>query len=368
MRYFVTCAAHLEPYLEKEIHQLGYTKTSLGFRGIFVDADINAMYVLNYYLRFATRVLMPLKSIKVYQAQDLYQESLNFPWENYISPSQTFSIDAAIHHKEFKSSLYGIQLIKDAICDRLRKKTGQRPNVETKDPDIQIHCYLDDKIGVLSIDTSNPPLFKRGWRTDSVEAPLQETLAAVMCKIANVEKAHMICDPCCGSGTIAIEAALQKLSIPSGFYRPHFGFQNFKDYNPELFEEAKTLHGMHKTPFQCIAFDKDPEAIKSAEANIKHASLESYIKLKRIDLASNFIDEKIDLIITNPPFGKRLKVQSNFFHDLHRFLTRLKSKPEIFILLEQEQLKSPLPFNIIENHPLASGGLKLNFIKVEPKL
>ena len=332
-----------------------------------MDADEKAAYVINYYSRLATRVLMPLKSIKVHEANDLYDQALNFPWEKYISLDQTFSIDAAIHHHSFKSSLYGIQILKDAICDRIRQKLKDRPNVATRDPDIQIHCYLDEKIGVISIDTSNPPLFKRGWRQDTVEAPLQETIASVICKIADIQSASVICDPCCGSGTLLIEACMQKLSIPAGFYRPHFGFQNFQNYNPDVFEEVKTLHGMTKVPFTALAFDKDPEAILAASNNVKHAGLENYIKIKKADLASNFIQDPIDVIITNPPFGKRLKIQSNFFHDLQRFLTRLKHKPRTYILLEEEQLKGSLPFKILENHPLSSGGLKLNLLKIEPK-
>jgi putative N6-adenine-specific DNA methylase len=366
MRYFVTCAACLEPLLEKELHQLGYPKTSIGFRGVFVDADEKAMYVINYYSRLATRVLMPLKSLKVRDAKDLYDQCVNFPWENYINLSQTFSIDAAIHHKAFNSSLYGIQLIKDAICDRMRKKTGDRPSVETKDPDVQIQCYLDEKIGVISIDTSNPPLFKRGWRQDSVEAPLQETIAAAICEIAGIDETTIACDPCCGSGTLAIEAVLKKLNIPSGFYRPSFGFETLKEFNKDLFEEVKNEHKMQKKEFTFYAFDKDPQAIQAAEANIKYSGLENYIKLKQQDLGSNFIQAPIDVIITNPPFGKRLKIQSSFFNDLNRFLVRLKSKPKIFILLEEDQLKGHLPFKILENHKLASGGLKLNLLKVEP--
>jgi putative N6-adenine-specific DNA methylase len=347
---------------------LGYNRTSVGFRGVFVDADELGMYVINYYSRLATRVLLPLKSLKVFEAGDLYEQALNFPWENYLSPHQTFSIDAAIHHKSFTSSLYGIQLIKDAICDRLRKKTGQRPNVATKDPQIQIHCYLDEKVGVLSIDTSNPPLFKRGWRVETVEAPLQETLAAAICQIAGVQEAEVVCDPCCGSGTLAIEAAMEKLCIPAGFYRAHFGFQNFKTYKPQLFEHAKTLHGMKKQACTILAFDKDPQAVTAAWANVEHAACAPYITVKKADLASNFVQTPIDLILTNPPFGKRLKVQSSFFGDLHRFLLRLKHRPKTYILLEEDQLKSHLPFNILENHPLASGGLKLNLLKIEPKI
>lgn len=367
MRYFVTCAACLEPQLENELHKLGFPKTSKGFRGVFVDADEKAMYTINYYSRFATRVLMPLKSLKVFEAQDLYEQSFNFPWEKYIQNSQTFSIDAAINHNAFRSSLYGVQLIKDAICDRMRKKTGERPSVETKDPDIQIHCYLDDKAGVLSIDTSNPPLFKRGWRQDSVEAPLQETIAAAICDIANIDEASVVCDPCCGSGTLAIEAVMRKLNIPSGFYRPYYGFEAFAEFNKDLFETVKNEHKMQKKEFTFYAFDKDPQAIKACEANIKYSGLENYIKLKQQDLGSNFIQAPIDVIITNPPFGKRLKIQSSFFTELNRFLARLKSKPRIYILLEEDQLKGQLPFKILENHKLASGGLKLNLLKVEPK-
>lgn len=367
MRYFVTCAAHIEPYLEKELHQLGYTKTSIGFRGVFVDADEKAMYVINYYSRFATRVLMPLKSIRVFEANDLYEQAFNFPWEKYINLNQTFSIDAAIHHRAFKSSLYGIQLIKDAICDRMRKKTGDRPSVETKDPDVQIQVYLDEKAGVISIDTSNPPLFKRGWRQDSVEAPLQETLAAVICEIAGIENASVVCDPCCGSGTLAIEAVLRKLNIPSGFYRPHFGFENLHEFNQDLFEEVKTMHGIKKQDFTFLAFDKDPKAIEAVRSNVAYAGLEKYIHIKQQDLGSNFVQAPIDVIITNPPFGKRLKIQSSFMTELNKFLSRLKSKPKIYVLLEEDQLKGQLPFKILENTALASGGLKLNLLKIEPQ-
>jgi putative N6-adenine-specific DNA methylase len=367
MRLFVTCAAHLEPYLEKEIKSLGYDKTSIGFRGVFVDADEEAIYTINYYSRIATRVLMPLKSIKVFRAQDLYEEALAFPWEKYIKNTQTFSIDAAIHHREFKNSLYGIQLIKDAICDRIRNKTKERPNVDTKEPDIQVHCYLDEKIGVISIDTSNPPLFKRGWRVESVEAPLQETLASIICEIADVENASVICDPCCGSGTIAIEACMKKLNIPSGFYRKEFGFQNLPFYNADQFEAVKHKFPTKQSSFKIIATDKDPKAIESCQKNIQNAGLSSYIFTHRIDLAAHFSDPNIDLIMTNPPFGKRLKIQSSFFQDLKRFLSRLKSTPKVFLLLEEDQVGPHLPLKILNSHELASGGLKLKLVQIDPK-
>jgi putative N6-adenine-specific DNA methylase len=201
---------------------------------------------------------------------------------------------------------------------------------------------------------------------ESVEAPLQETLASAICKIANIKEADVVCDPCCGSGTLAIEACLEKLSIPAGFYRPHFGFQHFKSFKPELFEEVKTLHGMHKANFKVLAFDKDPQAISACQANIENAGLEKYIYAHRIDLASNNrIEDKIDVIVTNPPFGKRLKIQSSFFTDLVRFLSKLKHKPKTYILLEEDQIHPHLPFKILEKHPLASGGLKLNLLKID---
>lgn len=365
MRFFVTCAAHLEPLLEKELHSLGLTETRGGFRGVFVDGPEESMYLINYYSRLATRVLMPLKSIRVNEAQDLYEEALNFPWEKYITLDQTFSIDGAIHHRAFRSSLYGVQLIKDGICDRLKRKLGDRPMVQTQDPDIQIHCYLDEKIGVLSIDTSNPPLFKRGWRVASVEAPLQETLAAAICKITKADEKEVICDPCCGSGTLVIEALMQRLTIPSGFYRSEYGFQKFQDYNPEAFEEIKHRFNFDKKPLKVLASDKDPEAIEAARQNLENAGLQNYVELRRVDLASLFFDGPIDLVISNPPFGKRLKIQSNFFNDFKRFLSRLKSKPEVFLLLEKDQVGPHLPLKIKKQHDLASGGLELKLVEID---
>jgi len=366
MRFFITCAAHLEPYLEKELHTLGLKETKVGFRGVFVDGPLETMYRINYYSRLATRVLMPLKSIRVDIADDLYQEALNFPWEKYLSVNQTFSIDAAIHHRTFKSSLYGVQLIKDAVCDRLKSRCGDRPSVDTQNPDIQLHCYLDERIGVLSIDTSNPPLFKRGWRIASVEAPLQETLAAAICTIAKTSERQVICDPCCGSGTLVVEALMQRLSIPSGFYRPAFGFQKFREFDPVSFETVKHEFPMETKPIRFLASDKDPEAIEAAQQNLAHASLSQYVELRKVDLASLFFDQNIDLILTNPPFGKRLKIQSNFFINFERFLNRIKSRPDVFVLLEKDQLGPHFPLKIKNSYDLASGGLELKLVELDP--
>src|ERR1700722_8739454 len=216
---FITCAQHLEPLLIQELTALGITDLKLGFRGIWAPNTIENIYKINYLSRLATRVLLPLSQFACPDAQALYTEAKKIPWLDYLDETKTIAIDANIHHPQIRHSLYGAQLIKDAICDVVREKKGARPSVDVKNPDIQLNVFIQKNRATLSIDTSGIPLYKRGWKEAATEATLPETLAAAILLRAGYGEREVLCDPFCGSGTFLIEAACMATQTPAGYFR-----------------------------------------------------------------------------------------------------------------------------------------------------
>src|ERR1700733_2435215 len=199
---FVSCGEGLEELLVEELQELGYSELRKGFRGVYVvNASFRAIYHLNYCSRIASRVLLPLKKFRCYNARSLYQELLAIDWSSYLSLNQTFAIDSNVTHHQLRNSLFAAQVAKDAICDQFRERTGSRPSVDVAKPDVQINLFIREPFGVIGIDTSGTPLHKRGYRLESIEAPIQKTLAAAILRIAKYRGEDFLCDPCCGSGT-----------------------------------------------------------------------------------------------------------------------------------------------------------------------
>ena len=205
---FVTCSGGLEELLEQELQELGYT-TQPGFRGVYVfNVSMREIYHINYCSRIAVRVLLPLRKFKCYDKKSLYFEVSKVDWTEYIPKDKTFAIDANVKHRNIKNSLFAAQVVKDVICDQFRDKFGYRPSVDLKFPDVQLNLFINQDNAVLSFDTSGEPLYKRGYRQQKSEAPLQETLAAAMLYSIGYSGKEALCDPCCGSGTLLIEAAM----------------------------------------------------------------------------------------------------------------------------------------------------------------
>jgi len=301
----------MEPLLLQELEELGFDKLNKGFRGVYVqETALKDTYKLNYCSRLASRVLLPLKKFRCYNARSLYKECMEFDWLAYIPKGKTFAIDANVTHPQLRNSLFAAQVVKDAICDQFRQKFGQRPNVDTQNPDVQLNLFIKEQLGTISFDTSGVPLHKRGYRIEGVEAPLQETLAAALLKIAKYREEEIFCDPCCGSGTLLIEAALMATHTPPGYLRQKWGFMLHPEFSQQEWLRAKADADKKRKELQpghIFGCDLSKNSVRICKTNLRAAGFHSSIEIQQSDFRDYTPPTPPTFICTNPPHGKRLE-------------------------------------------------------------
>jgi putative N6-adenine-specific DNA methylase len=236
MQLFLPCAAGVEDFLADEVHRLtGLAGNDLlvGRGGVVAHAAWRDALRLNLHSRLAQRVLVQLSHTPYANEQDLYDAASQVAWEIWFTTKQSFKVETTAQHSPLKSLNFAALKIKDAVADRFRHKCGARPDVDTQQPQVRLYVHLTSTHCTLYIDTSGEPLFKRGWREDKGEAPLKETLAAAMIAASGWDASAPLYDPCCGSGTIAIEAAQAACNIAPGLTR-RFGFERLLPYQAHV--------------------------------------------------------------------------------------------------------------------------------------
>ena len=267
------------------------------------------LYKANYCLRTALRILMPITRFSAYNEQRLYSSISKIDWSEYMTVKKTFAIDAVVFSKVFTNSLFVEQKIKDAIVDQFRDKSSIRPSVNTKSPDIRINVHVTETSFLISLDSSGDSLHKRGYRTKNHVAAINEVLAAGMVMLTGWKGETPFVDPMCGSGTIAIEAALIAANIPPGVFREKFAFENWMDFDPVLLERVlENLPPTREITVPILASDVDPESVSQSRANIRSAKLEDVITLEKIDFMEYQEQSEEVLLVINPPYGERITV------------------------------------------------------------
>jgi len=229
----------LEEILAEELIALGAADVRPMNRSVEFHGGKELLYKANLWCRTATRILKPIINFKAGDEKALYDNVLRIDWRDYLGLDQTFVIDAVISKSGFDNSLYAAQKTKDAIADHFRKRTGRRPSVDLKNPDIRINIYIYRDECTIALDSSGEPLFKRGYRSKTCEAPLNEVLAAGIVLHSGWDQKSPFVDAMCGSGTIIIEAALLARNIAPGLTRESYGFMNWPDYDMALFERVR---------------------------------------------------------------------------------------------------------------------------------
>lgn len=299
----------LEPLLAQELTNLGASRTQIVNRGVTFYGGMAMMYRANLASRLSLRILLPIHSFEATDSNTLYRLVRRFDWSRYLDNRMTFAVDPVVHSPHFNNSQYVAQKVKDAIVDRFREATSLRPSVNREQPDLLINVHISGKWVNLSLDSSGGSLHRRGYRTGHgyFEAPLNEVLAAGMVKISGWEGKTPFLDPMCGSGTLAIEAALIAANIPPGIFKKHYGFENWKDFDRDLLEHvAQKLTGERKPGVPIIARDLDPEAVELTRRQVKQMDLQDIIRVEQGNLADAEAMEGITLIM-NPPYGERMK-------------------------------------------------------------
>ncbi len=302
LQLFLPCAAGVGEYLADEVHHLtGLTGQDLltGRGGVVVNASWRDAMRLNLYSRLAQRVLVQLSHTPYRSEADLYEAASNVAWEIWFTTKQTFKIEITAQHSPLKSLNFAALKIKDAVVDRFRAKRGERPSVETQWPDARIYAHLTREHLTLYIDTSGEPLFKRGWRTDKGDAPLKETLAAAMIAASGWDATVPLYDPCCGSGTIPIEAAQIACGIAPGLHR-RFGFEKLLPFQNHvwqgLIEEARDHE--HEPTAPIFGSDVAFRMVDFAERNAERAGVSGVIEFRGGDALTEMIAKNVTTLVS----------------------------------------------------------------------
>ena len=294
-----------------EVHSItGLTGNDLmtGRGGVMVRASWREAMLLNLHCRLAQRVLVQLSQTMYRHENDLYQAASDVAWEIWFTTKQTFKIDITAQHSPLTSLNFAALKIKDAVADRFRAKRGERPDVNTQWPDVRIYAHLTTDHATLYIDTSGEPLFKRGWRADKGDAPLKETLAAAMISASGWDGTTPLYDPCCGSGTIAIEAAQIACGIAPGSLR-RFGFEKLLPFQAHvwqgLLEQAQAAEHAPSAPI--FGSDVAHRMVDFAERNAERAGVAGVIEFRGGDALQRMPpSEAPGLMLLNPPYGERI--------------------------------------------------------------
>jgi putative N6-adenine-specific DNA methylase len=319
---FVSCPGGVEALLEAELRTIVPKVHTEALRGgvALHKAPAEAVLAINLESRLAQRVLVELIEGGYRHEDDLYALALKVDWERWITPRETIKVDTTAHHSPLKSLNFATLRIKDAICDQLRDATGERPSVDTWEPDLPVMLHLSEERAALYVDTSGQPLFKRGWRLDKGDAPLKETLAAAMLAAAGwrgtAETGGALHDPCCGSGTIPIEAAQIACGIAPGINR-RFAFERQLPFAPlqhrwsEMKREAQAR--VHPPAVPIFASDVAFRMVDFARRNAERAGVAAYIQFNGGDAlerpAPALPENMPGTLMMNPPYGERIEVR-----------------------------------------------------------
>lgn len=315
----------LEEVAVMELKQVGVSNIETANRAVFFQCNEAQLYRLNLNARSILRLLVEVSSFKAHNDRHLYSQAQKINWDKYLGLKQTFAIDATVNGTRFRHSQYAALKVKDAIVDQFKTKHGDRPNINTHNPDVRINLHISETDVTISLDSSGESLEKRGYRTESNAAPMSECLAAAMLLLSGWDKKAPLLDAMCGSGTIAIEAALLAANIPPGLHR-NFGFQRWANYDEALFKQInfELRNQIEKPQVKIVARDIDLEAIRIAKNNARRAGMIEHITFETKNFLQSEPLEESGWIMMNPPYGERLEEDEAMPAFYHEVGSRLK--------------------------------------------
>jgi putative N6-adenine-specific DNA methylase len=367
-RYFAQVAGGLEEIARAELAALGARAIRDGYRGFHFEADPATLYRVNYCARLVARVLAPLTTFRCHHEDYLYRRVREVDWTLFVRPEQTFAVFANVSDSNVTHSRYAALRIKDAIADQQRDLHGRRPSVDTKHPDLWVHLHLSRNQAILSVDASGGALHRRGYRRDTVEAPILETLAAAIIDFSEWDGSGPLYDPMCGSGTLLAEAWIKGLRIPPGMLRSRFGFECLPDFDRALWREVKKSAdaGIRQPEDGRVAgSDVDPEAVHAARTNADRLPHAQQIRIGQQDFRDIRSLEN-HTIICNPPYGIRLKRGEDlggFYQELGDFLKQRCQGSDAVIYFGEREMIKRIGLRPTWKKPLRNGGLDGRLVK-----
>lgn len=366
----------LEEVLAQELIELGADDVQIGRRMVSFSGNQEMMYRANFCLRTAVRVLKPILHFRAKDAEAVYKAVKSIEWNEILDLDTSFAVDTTVYSTEFRNSKFVAYKVKDAIVDYFMELTGKRPNISVANPDIRLNMHISEETCTLSLDSSGESLHLRGYREATVEAPINEVLAAAIVKMSGWDFNSDFIDPFCGSGTILVEAALMARNIYPGIFRRKFAFENWKDFNPELLSNIFD-DDSHEREFnhKIYGFDLNLRAIEAAQANAKAARVEELITFEQRDIRDFVLPEGCEkaTIVTNPPYGERLRPEdlSQIYRTLGMKLKKECQGCTTWVISSKEELFDDMRLRASFRVPLNNGSLDCElrkFITFDGKL
>lgn len=354
----------LEQVLAAELKALGAEQILLQNRAVSYLGDHDLLYKSNLWLRTALRVLKSIHQFSATNEHRLYRGIQEIEWRDFLSVEDSLAVSAVVSSPHFNHSQYVALKVKDAIVDQFRQHFGRRPSVDVENPTLRIHIHIADQQCSLALDSSGESLHKRGYRLDKNVAPLNEALAAGLLLLAGWSGEQNFVDPMCGSGTIAIEAAMLAYNIPPGHNRK-FGFMKWRDWDSELWQRIRSEATAARRQFDCkiVGTDISRDTVRAAHKNVMQAGLDG-----KIDLAVSAFESFIPpvcpgLLVMNPPYGERMKKSDieAFYKMIGDSLKQRFAGYEAWILSGNKGALKHIGLRPSQKHVLFNGGLECTF-------
>jgi putative N6-adenine-specific DNA methylase len=367
-RYFAQIAEGLEDLGKMELQKLGARDIKPGYKGLYFSADKAALYRLNYTSRLLSRILAPLLRFDCHSDKYLYKTASNIDWLSLIDLKNTFAVKANVSHSKIKHSQFASLRLKDAIVDLFRKKTGKRPNVDTREPDILFNLHIQNNKATIYLDTSGASLHRRGYRLESITAPMQEIVAAAVIRLSGWNGSRPLVDPMCGSGTLLCEAMMHYCRIPAGYLRKKFGFASLPDFDAKIWDSVKQEEDsrIRELPSGLISgSDKSGKAIAAAKTNTRFFAQGANIGLS-VSSIHNIKSLENSVIVTNPPYGMRLETDKNikdFMKEFGDFLKQRCTGSDAYLYFGNRELIKSVGLKPTWKKILLSGGLDGRLVK-----
>ncbi|MDH5551698.1 MAG: THUMP domain-containing protein [Nitrosomonas sp.] len=368
LHFFAPCPRGLESMLADELEQLDAVCVKPSNGGVHFQGDWKTCYRTNLESRIASRILWQVADQAYVNEEQIYQAAYALPWNDWFPPTHTIRVNLAAIKCPLRSLDFVTLKIKDAVCDKFRELTGKRPSVDTLQPDIRIHGFLDAKRFTLYVDTSGDALFKRGLRKTAGDAPLRENLAAGILRLSGWQPGTPLLDPMCGSGTFLLEAAQMALNIAPGINRP-FAFEKLNQFNALLWRNLKEeaiAKQQPASPQSIFGSDLYGDALTDARTNLAAAGLNDVVQLKQANMLEISAPTPTGILVTNPPYGVRIGEQEELtalYPKMGDALKRRFSGWNAYIFTGDPMLPKLMRLSASRRTPLFNGALECRLLE-----
>ncbi len=369
-QYFAQVADGLKEAGVEELADLGAEDVRPDYSGIHFKAKKSTLYRINYLTRLLSRCLAPLITYDCPDTDMLYQKAKQIAWEDFFSQGNTFAISGSVSDSEISHSKFAALRLKDAIADYFKEKTGQRPDVSVRNPDVLLNLHIRKDRAVISLDTSGGALHRRGYREEVVSAPMQETLAAAIIRFSKWSGSAPLYDPLCGSGTLLCEALMQYCHIPAGIFRQHFGFESLPDFDGSVWNQVKKEadEQIRELPKKLLAgSDVSLDAVRAARTNLMGLHFGNRVTIERLDF-QKLPAFKEHVIVANPPYGIRMGGDRNldlFYKNFGDFLKQKCKGSTAFVFFGDRKYIKKIGLKASWKQPIKAGGLDGRLVKYE---